>query len=33
MNSVGISFYDENKVKYAIYVSKNALKKNMLIYY
>ena len=34
MNSIGISvFGHENKEKYAIYVSKNVVKKNMLGYY
>ena len=33
-NSIGISvFAFENQEKYLIYVSKNAVKKNMLIYY
>ena len=34
MNSIAISvFGHENKEKYSIYVSKNALKKDMLVYY
>ena len=33
-NSIGVSVFGyENKVKHSVYVSKNALKENILIYY